>query len=100
MKKKNKIKFNLLTVLAFVIMLTNSCKKDDEINISSINFNPSLTYGTVTDIDGNVYKTIIIGDQTWMAENLNVIRYRNGDPIPNVKSNSSWNNLTTGAYCN
>ena len=55
--------------------------------------------GTVTDIDGNVYKTIKIGNQWWMAENLKVTRYRNGESIPNVTDNSQWFNLTTGARC-
>jgi len=55
-------------------------------------------YGSVTDIDGNTYNTIVIGDQTWMAENLKVIRYGNGDSIPNVKDSAQWFNLTTGAY--
>ena len=54
--------------------------------------------GTVTDIDGNVYQTVTIGDQVWMAENLKVTHYRNGDPIPNVASDS-WSSQTTGAYC-
>ena len=54
--------------------------------------------GTVTDIDGNEYKTVKIGEQVWMAENLKVTRYRNGDPIPNIVDNSEWNQLTTGAY--
>lgn len=55
---------------------------------------------TVTDIDGNVYLTVTIGDQVWMAENLKVTRYRNGDAIPNVTSNTTWEGLTSGAYCN
>ncbi|MBU0713667.1 VCBS repeat-containing protein, partial [bacterium] len=55
--------------------------------------------GTVTDIDGNVYRTVKIGDQWWMAENLKVTHYRNGDPIPNITDNTQWSNLSTGAYC-
>ena len=68
-------------------------------NISPITFNPDLTYGTMTDIDGNEYKTITIGTQTWMAENLKTTRYRNGDSIPNVTNDIEWGNLQTGAYC-
>ena len=52
-----------------------------------------------TDIDGNTYKVVKIGNQWWMAENLKVTHYRNGDPIPNVTSNSGWEGLSTGAYC-
>ena len=54
---------------------------------------------TVTDIDWNVYETVRIGDQVWMAENLKVTHYRNGDPIPNVIIDYEWPNLSTGAYC-
>jgi uncharacterized protein (TIGR02145 family) len=53
----------------------------------------------VTDIDGNTYPTVKICDQTWMAKNLDVARYRNGDPIPQVTDHSQWLNLTTGAWC-
>lgn len=56
--------------------------------------------GTVTDIDGNVYKTIKIGDKWWMAENLKVTHYRNGDVIPNITDDTEWKNLTSGAYSN
>lgn len=44
-------------------------------------FNPGITYGTVSDNDGNDYKTIVIGDQTWMAENLRTTRYQNGETV-------------------
>lgn len=40
-----------------------------------------------------------IGTQIWMTKNLNVTRYRNGDPIPQVNDPSEWANLTTGAWC-
>lgn len=53
---------------------------------------------TVTDIDGNVYNTVTIGTQVWMAENLRVTKYRNGNPINNVTVDSEWSNLTDGAY--
>jgi uncharacterized protein (TIGR02145 family) len=56
--------------------------------------------GTMTDIDGNVYNTITIGAQEWMAENLKTTKYRNGDAIPYVTNNVTWAALTTGAYCN
>lgn len=54
---------------------------------------------TVTDIDGNIYPTIKIGDQVWMAANLAVTKYNNGTPIPNVTGSSAWQALTTHAYC-
>jgi uncharacterized protein (TIGR02145 family) len=55
--------------------------------------------GTVSDYDGNVYQTVVIGNQEWMAENLKVTHYSNGDAIPNVTDNSAWAGLGTGAYC-
>jgi uncharacterized protein (TIGR02145 family) len=61
-------------------------------------FNPSLTYGTMSDNDGNTYKTILIGTQTWMAENLKTSKYRNGDPIPTNLTDAAWSVATTGAY--
>ena len=55
---------------------------------------------TLTDIDGNVYTTVKIGDQWWMAENLRVTHYRNGEFIPHVTGNLTWENLKSSAYCN
>ena len=66
---------------------------------SSMIFNIKVTR-TVMDIDGNIYKTVKIGDQWWMAENLKTTRYRNGEAISNVTDGGSWSSLTIGAYCN
>lgn len=55
---------------------------------------------TVTDIDGNVYQIVKIGEQYWMAENLKVTHFRNGEVIPNVMNATEWSNQTAGAYCN
>ena len=62
--------------------------------------NQNLNYGTLTDLQGNVYKTILIGTQEWMAENLKTSIYRNGEAIDNVTNFTQWGNLTTGAWCN
>jgi len=61
----------------------------------------SFTFTSISglvDIDGNVYSTVVIGDQHWMAENLKVTKYRNGDNITNITNNSLWGSDTSGAY--
>jgi uncharacterized protein (TIGR02145 family) len=60
---------------------------------------PIGTEGQITDIDGNVYNTVIIGEQVWLAEDLKTTSYLTGDPIPYVQGDEDWDSLTTGAYC-
>jgi uncharacterized protein (TIGR02145 family) len=88
-KKSNIVLPSILA--AFIHVLIINCGGEEA-------FGPK-TPGTVTDIDNNTYKTIKIGTQWWMAENLKVTHYRNGDAIPNVTDGYAWSNLTTGAYC-
>ena len=56
--------------------------------------------GTSTDIDGNIYPVVRIGEQCWMAANLKTTRYRDGSTIPNVTDNTAWTQLNSGAWCN
>jgi len=90
MEEKMRTKVTARIVLLTVLLVgAFSCEK-----------NPAGSkIGPLTDIDGNVYQTIKIGDQWWMAENLKVTHYRNGDAIPNVTDATEWSNLATGAYC-
>ncbi len=103
----NKIKNYLLLVFGSILIINMGCEPDEPNTPGNpLNgrttaiFNPEKNYGTMTDIDGNIYKTIEIDDQVWMAENLRTTRYRNGDEIPNVTDTTEWVNLESGAFCN
>jgi len=74
-------------------------------NLCAGNYDPEALYDDgscigdmAADYDGNCYETVQIGAQLWMAENLKVTHYNNGDPIPTGYSDSQWGNLSTGAY--
>ena len=55
--------------------------------------------GSVMDIDGNVYSTVVIGNQEWTVTNLRTTHYFDGTAIPNITDSATWAGLTTGAYC-
>jgi uncharacterized protein (TIGR02145 family) len=76
-----------LAITCFSLFLFTCCETDNSHNL-------------VTDIDGNVYRTLTVGKQIWMAENLQVTRYRNGEPIPVITDTAAWSVCTSGAYCN
>jgi uncharacterized protein (TIGR02145 family) len=56
--------------------------------------NISFSQEILSDISGNIYKTVKIGPQIWMAENLRTEKFNNGDPIEQITSNRFWQEVT------
>ncbi|WP_198675391.1 FISUMP domain-containing protein [Pleomorphovibrio marinus] len=82
-----------LGVILFVPTMTFAILSND------VDVMPEQSCGTITDIDGNIYETVIVGGECWIRSNLRVKHYRNGDPIPEIKDSDTWDYLTTGAWC-
>ena len=87
--------YNLLLLVLPISLILLSCNNDNLVNNNDDNFN----WGSVTDIDGNIYKTIKIGKQEWQAENLRTTKYNDGTPIIKDTIQTTWNNGTIGKYC-
>ena len=90
MKLINKI--TSIYILLGIITYT-SCKKNDD-NLSS-----NKETIIVQDIDGNIYKTVTIGNQIWMAENLKVTKYNDGKEISKITNEIEWISSTQEALC-
>ena len=104
----------VLQYLLFVLIITElsiSCSKDDSTmepkhpynGKTTAEFNPDVQYGTLTDIDGNIYRTVTIGTQTWMAENLRTSRLNDGTKLTHAVTFNDWkyaNSATFGMYNN
>jgi uncharacterized protein (TIGR02145 family) len=78
--------------------ITDSPKENQTYTFMFDVVHPCPGMPTITDIDGNVYRTVLLGSQCWMASNLKTTTYSDNTPIPNVTSNDSWDNLAYGAY--
>jgi uncharacterized protein (TIGR02145 family) len=80
---------SIVGVAGIVLLIAGiSCNSDNPVNNNNI--------GTITDADGNVYQTVRIGNQVWMAENLRATKYNDGSVI---SSDASWNNAALPNYC-
>jgi uncharacterized protein (TIGR02145 family) len=77
----------IFMILVVELLLSNSCKKE------------KIKEETISDVDGNVYGTIKIGNQFWMSENLRTTKYNNSVSIPFVEDNNKWKSAIEGAYC-
>jgi|WetSurMetagenome_2_1015567.scaffolds.fasta_scaffold07430_4 uncharacterized protein (TIGR02145 family) len=78
-------KIRIFSLIGLLLLI--SCEKE------------KVSSGLPMDADGNTYDTIVIGTQTWLAENLKATTYINGDPIPLVTENTQWSDFNRGAYC-
>lgn len=79
---KSLIRLNII----FLLLIGFGCSKDD----NNPNEEPVLT---VTDVDGNIYNTITIGNQTWMLENLKTTTFNDGTPIIEHLHGMNWGDL-------
>lgn len=93
MKTSNMKGFYLLIVFGFLFSFLSSC--DNSSTETPPDDNGTVTE-RVTDIEGNVYRTVKIGTQVWMVENLQTTKFNDGTEIPTV---ASWNFPTTPVYC-
>ena len=92
---KTKILVYRFFIISLLVITNTTCNKDDN------NEEPSdPNQGTVIDVEGNSYKTIKIGNQWWMAENLNTTKFRNGEDIPIVSGSNEWTTNLKSSYCN
>jgi uncharacterized protein (TIGR02145 family) len=84
----------LLSLIALIIIC--SCSKNSDGNGNST---PSFVPGPdVTDIDGNIYNSVVNCGLTFTKQNLNVSKYNDGTPIPQITP-TQWESQTTGAWC-
>jgi len=79
----NRIRHHMMIYFAAVLLIQSGCEKSELPDFIS-------EEDPITDIDGNVYKTVNIGNKIWMTDNLNVSHFRNGDPIPQAVSAAEW----------
>src|SRR4030042_4660824 len=87
--------FKLFIIVVFLFSCRNKSGKTYNSEVS-----PSeQTQQIVKDIEGNVYKTVKIGNQTWMTKNLKTTKYNDGTAIPLVTDGAAWAALSTPGYC-
>ena len=78
---------SLILILVVITLFTTGCRKQDKPGVP------------LSDIEGNTYKTVKIGTQVWMAENLKTTILNDGTDIPLITDADSWGNLSTPGFC-
>lgn len=85
-----------LTIIAGFMAFFSSCLKQGNPMVVP---DGVISFGTMTDQQGNEYKSVTIGKQTWMAQNLRASVYNDNTPITTVTDTTSWQNSNSGALC-
>ena len=78
----------ILVIIIIISILATSCEKVD-MGISD----------QITDVDGNVYHSVIIGNQEWMVENLKATRLNDGTELKYISSGKDWITDEFPSYC-
>ena len=92
----------LIYTLLAVSLIFSACKKEEDEPSNSDNNNAGDNNCNVvnfTDIDGNIYDVVSIGNQCWLKENLNVSTFSNGEQIPEITSGSQWATTSSPGWC-
>lgn len=84
-------RYLFMGLLACALILSFGCDKDDD--------DDGISYGSVKDSEGNTYKTVKIGSQTWMAEDLRATKLNTGLALDEIQGDLEWSETSDPAYC-
>lgn len=78
-------RFSLILIACLILVINSQCKR--------------TAGNSISDIDGNSYRTVLIGDLWWIGENLKSTSFNDGTGIPCIKDQSKWLRSDSPAYC-
>ncbi|MFH0842125.1 MAG: fibrobacter succinogenes major paralogous domain-containing protein [Bacteroidota bacterium] len=94
------IKITMIFLTLLMLTLLSACGEEERVNEAPQIIDSEVTDpGVVVDIEGNIYKTIVIGTQTWLAENLKTTILNDGTPVPQISDVTQWGRLSSPGCC-